>query len=234
MRRIKQIIRLKQNIFYFAFILVIVASCETSEGEPVYMGHEYFPFKEGKWVVYQVDSTVYDDFLGKVFEYSYQVKEVNKEVFVDQQGLSNMRVERFIRQNQQNIWQIKNIWTSALNTNRALKTEENITFVKLSFPLKQNLIWNGNLFNTQKEQSYKITHIHAPYQLLQMDFDSTLTVLQRDFTTLIGKEFQYEVYANGIGMIHKKFINLETEIDGSIIRGVDYSYILIDYGFDEQ
>jgi hypothetical protein len=215
-------------------MVIVINSCETIEGEPVYMGKEYFPLETGSWVTYQVDSTVWDDFLGEVFDYSYKVKEVQKEIFTDSQGHPKMRVERFIMHDQQSNWQIKNVWTTALHSNRAIKTEENVTFVKLSFPVKPNMSWNGNLLNTGADQFYKITSLHEPYQLLDMEFDSTLTVLQRDFTTLIGKEEQFEVYATGIGLIHKKFIRLETEIDGNIIRGVDYSYNLVDYGSDEQ
>jgi hypothetical protein len=234
MKLIKQIIKILQIVINLAILAVMTNSCETHVGEPVYTGEEYFNLTEGKWVVYQVDSIVYDDFLGEEFVYSYQVKEYNNGLFYDSQGLPKMRIERFIRKETQHNWQIKNIWTAALYTNRAMKTEENVTFVKLSFPLKRNLSWNGNLFNTKAAQLYKITRIHEPYQMPGLEFDSTLTVLQRDFTTLIGKEYQFEVYATGVGMISKKYIALETEIDGNIIRGVDYSYNLIDYGFGEQ
>jgi hypothetical protein len=234
MKAFTNITRFMQMIVFLTMMVIGVNSCETIEGEPVYMGKEYFPLETGSWVIYQVDSTVWDDFLGEIFNYSYQVKEVQKELFTDSQGLPKMRVERFIKYDQQNNWQIKNVWATALHSNRAIKTEENVTFVKLSFPLKPNLSWNGNLLNTGVDQLYKITSLHEPYQLLDLEFDSTLTVLQRDFTTLIGIEEQFEVYATGVGMIQKKFIRLETEIDGNIIRGVDYSYNLIDYGFDEQ
>lgn len=230
----------------FSILLVFIAlgllasSCETSEGEPVYMGHEYFGHTQGKWLVYEVDSTVYDDFLGEVFHYQYQVKEVSSRFMEALAGEDKMVLERFYRENEGEPWKIKNVWTAQLTTTRALRTEENITYVKLSFPLWINPgtldrgnQWDGNVYNTQPAHNYVITHLHEPMQLGAMTFDSTLRVLQKDFTTLIGEEFQYEIYATHVGMVRKKFIDLSTDIDGTIIRGVDYSYELIDYGFED-
>jgi hypothetical protein len=213
-------------------LLWIFQACETTEGEPVYTGEEYFGFTTGKWLHYKVDSIVYDDFLGEIFTYSYEVKEINKEFFTDSQGINKIRIERFFRVNNMQDWQIKNVWTSYLQPIRAVKTEENINFVKLVFPVSERKTWNGNVFNSKDEQSYFISDIHQPYTLGNLSFDSTLTVLQNNFVTLIGEEFQYEMYAIKVGMIYKKYVDLEKEIDGTIIRGVDYSYTLIDYGDD--
>lgn len=212
----------------------VLIACETQEGEPAYMGYEYFGYSEGKWLIYEVDSTVYDDFLEEIFHYNYQVKEVNSGFFINARGDSSMRIERFFRADESQPWQIKNVWTAELQSQRALKTEENITYVKLAFPLKQNHTWNGNLYNTKQSQTYRVTDIHSPHHEGLLEFDSTLTVLQKEFITLIGEEYQYEVYAAGIGMIRKKYLELAKEIDGTITRGVDYTYSLIEYGFNDN
>ncbi len=201
-------------------------------GEPAYTGTEYFAHQEGLWKVYRVDSIVYDDFLGKIISFKYQVKEVNDAFFTDSQGEKRMRIERFYRKDNNDPWTIKNVWTSSLTMHHALKTEENITFIKLSFPVKRNLTWNGNQYNNLVHQNYRITEMHKPANIDNLLFDSTITVLQKDFTTLIGRDLQYEVYATGVGMIIKKFVALQKEIDGTITRGVDYSYHLIDFGKD--
>ncbi|TVQ14186.1 MAG: hypothetical protein EA361_08320 [Bacteroidetes bacterium] len=232
----------KRPFTFLMFILMmglLMTSCETSEGEPVYIGYEYFGQTEGKWLVYEVDSTVYDDFLGEVFHYQYQVKEVNAGFLDTLTGNDKMRLERFFRNNDQDPWQIKNVWTSQLTKDKALRTEENITYVKLSFPLWINPEiagrgnqWDGNVYNVKPSQDYIIKYLHEPMQLGTLVFDSTLRVLQKDFKTLIGEELQYEIYSTHIGMIRKKYIDLSTDIDGTIVRGVDYSYDLIDYGFE--
>lgn len=212
---------------------VYFSSCERHMDDPVNLGHEYFNLSEGHFNIYEVDSTVYDDFLGQVFHYKYQVKEVNKGFFTASNGKSSMRIERFIRDNGQTNWQIKNVWTATLTPSQALKNEENITYVKLVFPLKKNKTWDGNSFNANQQQDYKITALHEPFSDGGLTFDSTLTVLQNEFRTLIGDHYQSEIYARGVGMIAKKSIALDKEIDGTIIRGVDYSYRLLETGTGE-
>lgn len=226
-----------RSVFPYAFGLfflvsaLVFSACETTEAEPAYLGHDYFGYSEGAWLVYDVDSTVYDDFLGEVFHYQYQVKELNAGVFVNSQDEERMRLERFWREDDEDAWKPKNVWTSALLPSRAIKTEENIAYVKLTFPVRQNASWNGNAYNIRTDQSYVITHAHQPMEVGTLQFDSTVRVLQREFITLIGEELQYEIYATGVGMIYKRYVDLSKEIDGTIIRGVDYSYTLSEFGY---
>jgi len=54
-------------------------------------------------------------------------------------------------------------------------------------------------------------------------FDSTLTVLQNDYTTIISRDYSVEVYARNTGLIYKKYINLQKEVTGVIKSGIDYT-----------
>jgi len=231
MNRVLKLIMKARLSFVWLFLLAVLVACDTKTGSPVYTGEEYFGLSEGKYLIYNVDSVVYDDFLGQVFHYHYQVKEWNKEFFEDSQGNQLMRLERFSRPDADHDWRIKNVWTATLSKTKALKTEENQTFVKLVFPLKANLFWNGNLYNTKPTQNFRITQIHQPLNLGSLNFDSTLTVLQQEFITIIGEDLQYEIYATGVGMIYKKYVAITKEIDGTITRGVNYSYTLEEIGY---
>ena len=220
------------------FLLASLYSCETSEGEPAYLGTEYFGHTPGKWIVYNVDSTVYDDFLGEVFYYNYQVMEVNAGFFTDSEGEESMRLERFWRPGEEVNWRVKNVWSSKLISSKALKTEENITYIKLTFPLRSGQggpgnSWNGNAFNNKPEQIYRLLSLHEPMEMGGQAFDSTARVMQKDFVTLIGEELQYEIYARDIGMIYKRYIDLSKEVDGTIVRGVNYTYEISEYGMFE-
>ncbi|MFW6248333.1 MAG: hypothetical protein ACOC4J_01025 [Bacteroidota bacterium] len=219
------------SVLLFFLLALLSISCEQQKGEPSYMGYDYFGFEEGKWIIYDVDSTVYDDFLDEVLHYQYQVKEVNAEIFTDAEQEESMRLERFIRQDENHDWEIKNVWSAKLNSSRALRTEENVTFIKLVFPAKINQSWNGNAFNHQDELEYEITEIHQPFETHDQLFDSTLTILQNDFESLISDELQYEIYAAGVGMVIKKFVDLKKQSDGTITKGVDYTYTIRDYGY---
>lgn len=235
-KMIKYRILSKSSIILLSFLMVFyVYSCETSEGEPVYLGVEYFGHAPGKWVIYNVDSTVYDDFLGEIFHYNYQVMEVNAGFFTDSEGDESMRLERFWRPSENDNWRVKNIWSSKIISNKAFKTEENITYIKLAFPLRSGQggpenSWDGNAFNNKPEQIYRLLSLHEPMDMAGFLFDSTATVMQKDFITLIGEELQYEIFASNTGMIYKRYIDLSKEVDGTIVRGVNYTYEIADFG----
>jgi hypothetical protein len=231
--KIRIIAAVKKSFIKCSLIIFLVmgyACVEREIAEPVYIGKEYFVQQPGYWIVYDVDSLVYDDFLGQVFHYKYQVKEVNKEILHENTANLTMLVERYWREDAQASWQIKNNWTSRWDNNRGLKTEENVTFVKMVFPVNLNKSWNGNAYNNKATQIYRITDIHQERQTATFKFDSTLRVLQKDFTTLIGNELQFEIYALGVGMIEKHYTDLHMDIDGTILRGVKYSYTVSEFG----
>lgn len=218
---------------FFALILgFILLACQKQEGEQAFLGYDYYPLEEGRWIIYQVDSIVYDDFLQETRQYSYQVKEVQEAFFTNSQQNQIMRLERFYRADELSPWQFKNTWTAQRTSGNAQKTEENQTFVKMVFPVKRSQLWNGNAFNHKSSQEYRYIDLHQSFQIPAGVFDSTITVLQKSFTTLISEEYQYEVYAWQEGLIYKKFRNLQKQIDGSITAGVDYSYTLVEKGKD--
>lgn len=213
----------------FSFLL-LAASCTQKEGEPVDLGHAYYPAEPGHWVIYDVDSLFYDDFTGQTLHYQYQVKELAESVFIDEQGVHRIRIQRCWRQNPGDPWQVKNVWQARLMPSRLERTEENITYIPLAFPPGPGNTWNGNAYNTKEPQQYRYTSVHEPYQVNSHSFDSTLTVLQKELVTLISEDFQQQVYARHVGMIYKKFVQLTKQVDGTIVKGTDYSYSISAFG----
>lgn len=214
-------------------LLLFLAACSNEEANPANMYYEYFPDVPGHFVIYNVDSVVYDDFTGQTITYQYQVKELIESRFFDGEGKESLRLERFIRQSAQEPWEIKNIWQARVLPGRAEKTEENLTYIKMVFPPRLGQTWNGNAYNTLPSQNYRITEAHKPYLISPtLTFDSTVTVLQNDFFTLISEDLQEEKYAKHIGLVFKRYRSLTKRPDGSIIGGVDYSYRISEFGME--
>lgn len=224
-------LRIKDIVYLIIFAgLIFSTSCKEEIAEPVNLHHDYFPSEIGHYIVYEVDSIVYDDFTQTVDTFYYQVKELIESEFTDGDGQKSMRLERYIRFSTEDEWSIKNIWKSRLTEAKATKTEENITYLKLVFPPEENIVWDGNAYNNYNELSYVYTDVHYPYSIDNNSFDSCLVVLQNDFETLISEEYQFEVFAKKIGLVYKKFVDLTKEVDGTITRGVDYSYTYLEHG----
>lgn len=223
----------KYSFFSIAclFILMMIG-CEQQTAEPVEMGYFFYPDTPGHWVVYDVDSVVYDDFTGEMYTYQYQVKELVESTFTDGEGKPGLRLERYWRHDQADSWVVSNIWQARRLTTRLEKTEENISYIKLTFPVKKNATWDGNAYNSSEPLTYRFTEVYNPLQLNGFSFDTTATVLQKQLYTLISEDFQQEIFAKDVGMIYKKYVKLTREVDGTIVGGIDYSYSIFDFGME--
>ena len=109
--------------------------------------------------------------------------------------------------------------------------EENITYTKLIFPLSLNIFWNGNAFNNLDYQEYSIESLNIPFQLNDLIFDSTVTVIQNYKSNLLEFENAKEIYATGIGLIFKEDVQLEINSGNlsDINQGYEYYQEIINY-----
>jgi hypothetical protein len=220
--------------FRFLFVIILItalfSSCKKDTEEPVEMGYKYFPVNTGHWVIYNVDSISYNDFTGEIDSFRYQIKEYVESVFVDNSGRTSQRLERYIRYSDTADWIIKDVWFETLTSSCAERVEENLRMVKLIFPVEESQTWNGNAYTMLDAQTYKYLEVHTPATINNIYLDSTLTVIQKNNSTLISEDFQQEIYAAHIGLVYKKYVSLVKEPTGEITSGIDYSYTFQSYG----
>lgn len=225
-----------------ALLVVSLVSCKDDEDVQNDIGWGYFPTQIGHWVIYEVDSTVYDDFLDDTIQYRYQVKELLESQFIDNQGRPSLRVERYKRMYDPNLpydsipWYLSRVWAFTRSNGWAEKVEENERFIRLAFPVELNKSWDGNAYNTIGEWSYKYTAVHQNYSISNFAFDSTLVVQQkRQINPLEHRQYE-ERYAKNVGMIEKSVIDVRDTAFGfspvlnRIHSGVIYTIRLVDYG----
>ena len=172
------------------------------------LGYNYFPADIGVWVVYDVDSIVYNDFTDSVETYNYQIKEIVESAFIDGEGRETRRLERYIRLTDTLPWSINDVWFANRTASRAEKVEENVRFIKLIFPVKNGALWNGNAANTLGNRDYQYVETNVSMAVGGILFDSVLTVLQRDEDLGIVKNYFLEKYAKNAGMVYKVAIHL--------------------------
>ncbi len=229
----------KKNILYALFVIALLNNACKKDAKMVDLGEGFYPNNIGHFCIYQVDSTVWDDFLGKIIHYQYQIKEVIESDITDTSNRRVQQTERYYRAKEADAWQIRDIWTVFKSPVRVEKYEENMHFVKLIFPVKENKTWNGNALNTIGEWNYEYANVNDEYEINGFSFDSTLTVIQRADSSLIEKQDYQEVYAKNVGLIYKRFvdvkdksskINFSLSLMERVDAGFDYSYKLLSYG----
>jgi hypothetical protein len=221
--------------------MLLVLSCKKDKNEVVLdQGYSYFPLIAGRELIYQVDSIgwlgfTYDPTLHTITidSVSYQIKEVVEDFFYDMQGRQTARVVRYRRQTPADPWVVYKVFTANLNPASAERFEDNVKYIKLVFPVKEGEKWTGQEYNPMLNDTlydpweYEYTSVNEPMQLNALSFDSVLTVLQKDESTLVGNQYYQEQYAAGTGMIYKEYMHQDLDIGGYIKNGFIYKESLI-------
>lgn len=227
-----QVLKKRNNLFVLLFFLTVVFACKKNKTETVNMGYTYIPVKVGSWVEYNVTEITIDTAVNIYDTVKYKLREVVHSIFNDNENRPTLRIERYWRQNDNDPWVIKDVWTANKSSSRYEKTEENIKYVRLAFAVKEDHRWNGNVYNTLGEQIYKYIDLHQSKTINNLYFDSTVIVEHSKKLNFIQYENKFEVYAAGVGLVKKHDVELEiSNFDSTQIkRGTLYYQTIYSYG----
>jgi hypothetical protein len=202
------------NIFFISIVFSLTFfSCR--KDATFDMGYNYFPTDVGRYVIYDVDSTYYDNFYNpvKVTNYKFQIKEKIESIFNDNQNRPTVRLERYVKHYDSLVpysampWTLKNVWTENKTTTTAEKVEENVRFVRLIFPVRVNQTWNANAQNTLDERDFTYQFVDVPIVVGNINFGLALeTVYDDGGQILTSREYRSEKYARDVGLIYRQEI----------------------------
>ena len=218
------------KLFFLITILtaLIFASCKkNSDVLPVASINDYAPFTVGKYITYNLDSTVFINFGTKDTVIKYQVKHMVDAKITDNLGRPAYRIIRYIRKTAANPWNPDNTFM-AVPTDFAMEfVENNMRFLKLKAPVRDGFSWKGNSYiDTYSLNSnvkyladwdYIYDSVNNKKTVGTFTLDSTLHVAQRD--EVIGnpadansyseRNFSSENYAKGLGLVYRNFLHVE-------------------------
>jgi hypothetical protein len=233
---------LRTLLFVFVFCLF---SCRKKEkvGEPINLGKEYYPEKVGKFVIYDVDSTWYNELTFQPTTVKYRIKEKFTQEFTDNEGKKAIRIERYIKKFNPNKpydsipYTIRDVWQVNVSDRNVEVVEENVRFVKLIFPVEANKSWKGNVRNTLAERDYTYSYIDKAETINAVALDKTLQVKQIDFKTLISWQYEVEKYAKGVGLVYREIKDIYSNtvvsgvpIENRIEKGYLFTQKIVSYG----
>jgi hypothetical protein len=234
---------IKKNIIYILFsVFFVYTACEKQEilqTEPHYK-YNYFPIDSGLWRQYIVEQIVIDETTNIRDTSIYQLREVCAGNILNASNDTVMRVERFIRKDDNDKWKILSVWQAEIKGRDAFQTEENIKYLKIKFPIKINIKWNGDAYNTTdslQQYLYRVESVDVRDTINNFVFDSVLKIVQKDKSSIVDKVYFFEKYAMGVGMVEKQQIDIySTDVDplipieDRITKGTIYRCKLISYG----
>ncbi len=201
----------KNTLLALSAFVFILSSCKK---DPITSASDksanYFPLQVGRYMIYNVDSIHFNDVTMTSDTTHFQLKEEIGSSFNDSTGGVTYIIKRYRRSSDTLNWYETEEWNATVNKSRAEKTENNLRFVKLIFPIVNDVKWNGNQYidtsnglAMYEEWEYKYSEVNTGKIMNGLAFDSTTTVTELDNENLIEKDFEQEVYAKNYGLIYR-------------------------------
>ncbi|MFK7947603.1 MAG: hypothetical protein AB8G11_08440 [Saprospiraceae bacterium] len=233
-----------KNLSIFVLGLLFLASCNTDptvENLSIDYGYDYYPVELGKYIIYDVDSVVYDPIQNGTFidTTSYQAKEEIVDTTIDNAGRTMFIIHYSTRDSVNQPWTLENVYTTVVDDFWVERTEDNLRFVKMLFPSRVDSTWDGNrLFVEEdfivtvrgetlemfKNWSSVIKEKSSSGTIGGLNFDDILTVQHADDENLIERRFVEEKYARGVGLVSKTMMILDTQCGGNLSDCVDLTW----------
>lgn len=200
-------------------------SCKKPDAEPI-LGDEtarYIPLQAGKFITYNVDSTIWYDTACVSLVKHYQVMYTIADTFTDAQARKSYRVETRIRQLTSDQWQMQDVFYITKTDVNLEWAQNDLTFIKMVFPVKNNATWNGNVHIPAADAdlkyfdgwNYYYSNVGESFNAGQVVYPNTVIVNQVDRVendpeaqpyAFGSRTYGKEVFADGIGMVYREYI----------------------------
>ena len=210
-----------------AFIVVMlftlgVLSCKKSSSSNT-SDASYYPLSVGKYVIYNVDSTIWIDSTCEELLHSYQMRYEIVDTFTDSTKNIGYIFNVYTRPaTGSGNWQVTDIFHAVHTPLGIEETKDLLRLVKMTFPITAGGTWQGNQlvntldsdFSQYKGWQYIYQNTRQAYNNDLVSFDNTVTVQEDDETvngTISNKghiisyrTYWKDVYAANIGMVYSE------------------------------
>ena len=236
-----------------ALVICFAACKKQSEQFQTIQIADYTPLAVGKYVTYSLDSLVYINFGANEAHRFYEVKYLTADSLKDILGRKAFRIVRYIRTLPNGTFTPDNTFL-AVNTGTTFEfTENNLRFLKLTQPIKDDRTWKGNSaidvtsigtdLQYLADWDYTYSNVEQPKKVGTFSLAKTVTVNEIDEsvnlpvipagqpnqTNIASKDFSKEIYAKGIGLVQRDFIHFEYQLAFPGYIGYGVKLIMIDH-----
>ncbi|MFN0274962.1 MAG: hypothetical protein ACKVPJ_04400 [Chitinophagales bacterium] len=218
---------MKKQIYALFVAAGFFTSCEEEFAEvTTYHAADYYPTEVGKYIIYNVDSIVYNETIENDTTH-WQIKEEIIDTFYDLDSILNHRIERSRRPDDTSAWQVLDEWSVRNKNGNIERDENNLRFIKLAEPVLLNKSWDGtaylgNLFDLPfyrecdrldflEDWDYTYIVLDSSVVINSLQFDSVIAVKQQGADNLIELNNAIELYVKGVGLIKKQFYHYTSQ-----------------------
>ena len=244
---------MKKLIPFVACLLFFAACKKESEELDVIPMSDYAPLKAGKYITYSLDSLVYTNFGAVEAHRFYEVKYLTADSLTDLLGRKAFRIVRYIRKLPNGSFNPDNTFLAVTTGTKYEFTENNLRYLKLVQPIKNDGTWKGNSaidvssLGTDLQYlfdwDYTYANVGQAKTVGTFNLANTITVNQIDesvnlpvippgspnSTNIASKDYSQEIYAKGIGMVRREFLHFEYQLAFPGYIGYGVKLIMVDH-----
>jgi hypothetical protein len=232
--------------------VVFFAACKKeSEELAITQISDYAPLTVGKYITYNLDSTVFTNFGTVEAHRFYEVKYVTTDSITDNLGRKAFRIIRYIRTLPAGTFVPDNTAMGVNTGNTYEFIENNLRYFKLTLPIKDGNSWKGNAaialivnpgagidLSYLGDWDYTYENVGLSKQIGTVNIPNTVIVNQRDVssnlpvtpaTNIASRDFSQEVYGKGIGMVYRNFLHWEYQKSSGSYTGYGVKLTMIDH-----
>lgn len=215
---------LSKSLLGLSIGTVFFASCSKEIVRPS-DSDDYFPLRVGKYVLYDVDSTVYDNFSKTTYRNHYQMRYEVVDSFMDGQGRLSYAINVYERPESKDEFYARDVIHITKTASGVEWTQSNVKLLKLIFPVSNDATWDGLTYVNARDESmkeydssayiwnFKLSNVGEHFDPGNNPFYKTAIVSGIDETTnepdgesYADRNYYREIYATGVGMIHRERI----------------------------
>lgn len=227
-----------KNLHKLLFLLLctplFMACPSATEDFDIDFGYDYYPIDVGHFWEYQVDSVVYRDLGATRDSTSSFIKEEIVEKFIDQTNDTIFRIERTYKEESQSTAVPVDQWATSIDESLMTRTEENLQYIKMVYPVEVDDSWDGNAFINESttlviagesielfiDFDYKVLSVNEQEEINGVIYNDVLTIqnadnfdpnLPLDTQNKLERRLIIEKYARGIGLVYKKHLIVDTQ-----------------------
>jgi hypothetical protein len=222
-------------VVFFALLAIAACKKDKNSNYTVNYMYNYYPIDSGHSITYNVDSVnfTYDGINYYRDTTAYQMQAIFGDTIHDLLDSVNFRIFYSTRANSSSAWGSQ-YGTYGLRTLTNLQVIENdLRFIKLTFPPQLNGTWNGNLYiGTDPNDPSDPYNIFAGWNYYYENCDTTITIGPQTYNNciivsevnnvnVISKTVRTEIYAPAVGMIYQEWIAINNQNSNNIMLGWD-------------
>lgn len=231
-------------------VMMTVAACHKETDDTTSYGGEltrrYYPLNKGHYVLYDVDSTIWNDFTGDSTKRHMQVRYDVADSFRNTENSLSYQIEVRTRANDSAAFVTNDVIYATPVENGLDVTQNNLRFRKLVFPVKNGTSWQGNsqIATADQDLQYYADWFYTyykqgdSYNTGSANFENTITVQQVNDslnspeqmpTTYAERRFAKEVYGYNVGLIYREITRWtydQTSTSGNVYARKGYRVVM--------